>query len=87
MMTRGRAVVASKVGGIPELIEDGVSGLLFPPGDVDALAERLQRVMTSPELERKLGAGAKARARSFTMDQQISEMIETFADVFDTTQH
>lgn len=44
----GCPVVAPRIGGIPELVEDGVDGLLYPPGDVDALAEALRRVVARP---------------------------------------
>ena len=59
---RGRAVVGSDTGGIAELVEDGVSGLLVPPGDVDALAGALTRVLADRELAERLGEGAAAAA-------------------------
>jgi len=43
-------VVATRVGGVPELVGDGVTGFLAPPKDPDALAEVLQRLITDPEL-------------------------------------
>ena len=59
---RGIAVVASRVGGIPELIVDGQTGLLCPPGDVDALGSAIQRLIADPELRQRLGAAAKSAA-------------------------
>jgi glycosyltransferase involved in cell wall biosynthesis len=53
---RGRGVVASRVGGIPDLVEDGMSGLLVPPGDAHALAEALVRVLSDRALAERLGA-------------------------------
>jgi glycosyltransferase involved in cell wall biosynthesis len=55
---RGRGVVGSRVGGIPDLVEDGVSGLLVPPGDVVALADALVRVLSDRTLAERLGAAA-----------------------------
>jgi len=49
------------VGGIPDIVEDGVSGLLVPPGDVPALAVALQRVLESPDLARRLGESGRRR--------------------------
>jgi glycosyltransferase involved in cell wall biosynthesis len=52
--------VASAVGGIPELVEDGRSGLLVPPGDAAALAEAVTRLVRDPEQARRLGIAARA---------------------------
>jgi rhamnosyl/mannosyltransferase len=55
---RGRGVVASRVGGIPDLVEDGKTGVLVPPGDPEALAEALVRVLTDRALAERLGTAA-----------------------------
>jgi glycosyltransferase involved in cell wall biosynthesis len=52
---RGRGVVGSRVGGIPDLVEDGVSGLLVPPGDARALSDALVRVLSDRALAERLG--------------------------------
>jgi len=57
---RGRGVVASRVGGIPDLVEDGVDGLLVPPGDASALADALVRVLSDSTLAERLGAAGRA---------------------------
>jgi glycosyltransferase involved in cell wall biosynthesis len=59
---RGRAVVASRVGGIVDLVRDGENGLLVPPQDPRALADALVRVLADAGLAERLGAGAKASA-------------------------
>jgi glycosyltransferase involved in cell wall biosynthesis len=56
---RGRGVVASRVGGIPDVAGDGESALLVPPGDVDALADALARVLADRSLAERLGASAR----------------------------
>ncbi len=61
-MAAGLPVVASAVGGVPELVVDGETGLLVPPGDEDALAEALARLLADPALRRRLGAAGHARA-------------------------
>ena len=57
----GRPVVASAVGGLPEAVADGVTGLLVPPGDPRALADALARVLTEPGLAARMGAAGRSR--------------------------
>src|SRR5439155_9845456 len=64
---RGRGVVGSRVGGIPDLVEDGANGLLVEPGDVEGLADALRRVLTDRALAEGLGHGAYASAGLWTM--------------------
>ncbi len=58
---RGRAVVGSRVGGIPDVVADGETGVLVPPGDASALAEAVERVLTERGLAERLGAEARLR--------------------------
>jgi glycosyltransferase involved in cell wall biosynthesis len=60
-MAHGLCVVAGDVGGIPEMVEHGRSGLLVPPDDPDALYTALRRVLTDPVLRTRLGAAARQR--------------------------
>jgi len=55
----GTPVVATAVGGVPEVVRDGVNGLLVPPGSPDALAEAIARLLGSPELEARLASAAR----------------------------
>lgn len=58
---RGRGVVATDAGGIPDLVRDGVEGILIPPADEDALVEALVRVLADRELAARFGAAARER--------------------------
>jgi glycogen synthase len=64
-MATGLPVVASRVGGIPDVVEDGVTGLLVPPGDVDALAAALDRLVADPALRERMCRAAKERAARY----------------------
>jgi glycosyltransferase involved in cell wall biosynthesis len=61
-MAAGRPIVAAAVGGTPEVIEDGVHGLLVPAGDAEATARAIDRILRDPSLAARLGAAAKARS-------------------------
>jgi glycosyltransferase involved in cell wall biosynthesis len=62
-MAAGRAVIGSRIGQVGELIEDGRTGLLVPPGDAEALAGAMRRLAADPALRRCLGQAAAAEAR------------------------
>jgi glycosyltransferase involved in cell wall biosynthesis len=71
-MARRKPVVATAVGGIPEVIQDGISGLLVPPSDPDALATALIRLARSPRLRSQLGeAGHATVVERFSMDAHV----------------
>ncbi|GAB4448486.1 MAG: hypothetical protein OHK0015_53250 [Chloroflexi bacterium OHK40] len=74
-MAAGKAVVATAVGGVPEAIEDGHEGLLFPPGDPQALAARIERLLREPGLAAQLGAAAHERwQREFSAERFVERM-------------
>jgi len=80
-MSRGRPVVASAVGGTPELVEDGETGLLVPPGDVDALREALGRLLGDAELAARLGRAGRERVRErFSADAAAAQVLRLYAD-------
>lgn len=62
-MAAARAVVAARVGGVPEIVEDGANGLLVPPGDADALAQALRRLTCDSPLRAHLTVAAQQKAR------------------------
>jgi glycosyltransferase involved in cell wall biosynthesis len=56
----GRPVVATRVGGVPDVVRDGVDGFLVEPGDVDAMASRLAELASDPALRRRMGEAGRA---------------------------
>jgi glycosyltransferase involved in cell wall biosynthesis len=79
-MGLGRAVVASRVGGIPEMIVHGESGLMVPPDDVEALADALEQLLRDPALARRLGDAGRARVSElFTPELQLSAVTDVLA--------
>ena len=65
-MAAGAAVVASRIGGLPEAVSDEESGLLVEPGDAGQLAGALDRLAGDPALRDRLGAGARVRVEEFS---------------------
>lgn len=75
----GLPVVASRAGGIPEVIRDGIDGLLVPPGDPVALAAGLVRLATEPETARDLGATGRARVlEHFTRARMVERTLAAY---------
>jgi glycosyltransferase involved in cell wall biosynthesis len=78
-MAHGRAVVATPVGGIPSLVEDGVTGLLVPRGDARALRGAITKLLGNPALRRKLGAAARARVQEIaSWDRVVEETLAAY---------
>lgn len=77
-MALGVPPIAFSVGGLPEVIEDGKSGLLIPAGDIQAFMRGAAELITNDALRARLGEGAKVRAREFS----VKRMIERTAEVY-----
>lgn len=81
-LAAGVPVIASEVGGIPEWLEHGVSGLLVPPGSAQALAEAARQLEADPEAARAMGLRGKERvARDFTAEKTIEALIRIYEGV------
>jgi glycosyltransferase involved in cell wall biosynthesis len=81
-MNHGTPVVASRIGGIPDIVEDGVSGLLVPPADADALAAAIRRVLSDPALARRLGEGGWRRLHDrFSWRAIVQRWLDLYASV------
>ena len=65
MMAVGKPIVATRVGGVPYLVDDGVTGFIVDAGDITALSERILRILQDPELQSRMGRLAKQRAEPF----------------------
>ena len=80
-MARRRPVVATRVGGVPEVITDGIDGLLVPPADPDALAAAIGSILTDAALARRLGeAGYHTVAERFSIDAQVRRIEAIYAE-------
>lgn len=81
-MAAGRPVVATAVGGIPEVVVHGETGLLVPPGDPVALADALRELLAHPERARELGARGRARAHGkFRIDAIVKRHEDLYTEL------
>jgi glycosyltransferase involved in cell wall biosynthesis len=78
-MAAGRPVVAAASGGIVDLVVDGATGLLVPPGDAWALAQAIIAILRDPQTARTFGKAGRDRAREFTVSA-VAERIERMYD-------
>jgi len=78
-MACGCCVIASRVGGVPELVRDGHNGLLFEPGNVAELAAKLEHVINNPDLRRRLAAeAARTAAEGFSIENAVSSTAQLY---------
>jgi glycosyltransferase involved in cell wall biosynthesis len=81
-MASGTPVVASRVGGLSEVVADGETGFLTPPGDVAALRERLEQLLGDPILARRMGDNARALVlERFTWVKVAERCLDAYADL------
>ena len=80
-MAFGRAVVTTGVGGLADAIDDDVTGLVVPPGDIEALRGALERLLADPGLRGRLGAAAREKARaSYAWSAATAATIAVYED-------
>jgi L-malate glycosyltransferase len=81
-MAASRPIVATTAGGIPEIVEDGVTGLLVPPRDHVALAAAIVRMLKDDEARRRVGAAGFARVNErFTVERMVERTAEVYTQV------
>ena len=81
-MATGIPVIASNVGGNPELVIDGRTGFLFPSNDVESLVQKIKTYILHPELKQKHGYNARKRVEEkFSLDQMIRRYEELYVEL------
>lgn len=81
-MASGTPVVASRVGGVPEIVRDGETGFLVPPGDVAALHDTLDQLLKDKPLARRMGANARQDVlERFTWDKVAERCLAAYASL------
>ena len=80
-MACGKPVVASDVGGIPFVVENGKTGFLFERGNVNELAEKVIILLKNKELRKKMGEAGRERAKEFTWDKIAEQTVEVYREI------
>ena len=81
-MALGKPVVATRAGGIPEAVQDGLTGLLVPPRDPQALADAVRYLLGHPEHVKAFGRAGRQRVEhSFTVEQMVCRTLEVYERV------
>jgi glycosyltransferase involved in cell wall biosynthesis len=84
-MSCQRPVIGTRVGGLPEVVRDGETGYLVPPGDAAALADRIGALLADPALRVRMGAAGRAwTLEMFTWDRVIARMLACYAQVLNS---
>jgi glycosyltransferase involved in cell wall biosynthesis len=79
-MAARRAVVATAVGGNPEIVEDGVTGYLVPAGQEEPMAALIGRLLSDPSLRGRMGAAGRARIEA---EHSMTGMVRAYSDLYE----
>jgi glycosyltransferase involved in cell wall biosynthesis len=81
-MALARPVVATTVGGVPEVVTEGVTGRLVEPGDVAGLAEAVSRLLSDPSLAEAMGEAGRRRAEeAFDIRRMVVELEQLYGEI------
>ena len=83
-MSCGKPVIASRIGGIPTIIEDGKDGILIEPGSLKELKETIIEVLDDEELSRQLGENAREKiVERYSLDRMVDDTIRVYESVLE----
>lgn len=80
-MACGKPVVASNVGGIPFVVEEGKTGLLFESGNIEDLADKIMTILENEKLREKMSEAGRERAKEFTWDKIAERTVEVYKEI------
>lgn len=86
-MVYARPIIGSRIGGIPEIVEDGVTGLLFEPGNTEELASKICRLWYNPQLCTKMGQASREKAlRDYGPEKYYERLIAVYEKAIECVQ-
>ena len=85
-LAAGRPVVATRVGGLPDVVRDGEDGFLVPAGATDELAERLARLARDPELRDRMGRAGREHVRGrYAVERLVNDVDLLYRSLLEST--
>jgi len=85
-MTAGRPIVASRAGGIPDLVKDGQNGFLVDPGDVNGLSSAIRRLLVDKKMRDEMGRRGRTIARNFSVEEMAQKIDALYASLYQRKQ-
>ncbi|NOZ63406.1 MAG: glycosyltransferase family 4 protein [Caldiserica bacterium] len=82
-MATGLPIVASRVGGVPELVRNGINGYLVPPGDEDALAASITSLLKEPALASRMGEKGKEMSKKFSAQRMLAQIESLYKELWE----
>lgn len=83
-MSVGLPVIASRVAGVPEMIVDGETGILIPPGNIEVIGDEIKRLMSNPLFRKSLGEKGRERVlKEFSKEKMLGQVRELYASIID----
>jgi glycosyltransferase involved in cell wall biosynthesis len=80
-MAMGRPVIASRTGGLSDIVADGETGILVPPGDIEALSAAIQTLLADPARGRRMGMAAKQRVAAFEAKTVVPRIEQVYQEI------
>jgi len=81
-MASFKPVIATQIGGIPEVVADGKTGILFPKGDVDTLTKAVNYLISNPETRRRMGSlGRRIVEEKFNLNRHVEEFLDLYEEL------
>jgi len=81
ILNRGLPIIASDIGGIPEIIKNDYNGILFEPGDYDSLANNMENLISNSINWKKMSQNAFESSKSHSLEKQLKETLKVYSDV------
>ncbi len=82
-MAAGLPIVASRVGGIPDLVKDGQNGLLVPPEDASALAKAISDLLSDKERRNRMGEAGKKMCLPYSAEAMVEQIDDLYKDLLE----